>query len=226
MNIHKSININDFIVKEELKENEKEIWSGNQFFVNFFLESICGKKLRIYQNDFENIQLKENGENFNYEQMFFNEKDMRLEIGIFKKEIGIFIFEIIYKNYSSNGIKIQIKENNIIKYEICPEILIENYIIKSKINSNKNYFTIPICIYDQYYNQKKYNKLPSHQEFYIKYSDNIVPLNPSVISPFSSFSFTINIPISYFGNYQISNINFLIKVLENMTFYQIQFLLF
>ena len=99
--------------------------------------------------------------------MFFNEKDMGLEIGIFKKEIGIFIFEIMYKNYSSNGIKIQIKESNIIKYEICPEILIENYIIKSKLNSNKNYFTIPICIYDQYYNQKKYNKLPSHEEFYI-----------------------------------------------------------
>ena len=217
MNLHKSINIKDFVVKEvvpnlkgvlKLKENEKEIFSGNQFFVNFFLESTCGKKLRIYQNDFENIQLKENGENFNYEKMFFNEKDIGLEIGIFKKEIGIFIFEIMYKNYSSNGIKIQIKESNIIKYEICPEILIENYIIKSKLNSNKNYFIIPICIYDQYYNQKKYNKLPSQEEFFIKYPDNIVPLNPSVISPFSSFSFTINIPISYFGNYQISNINF------------------
>ena len=103
MNLHKSINIKDFVVKEvvpnlkgvlKLKENEKEIFSGNQFFVNFFLESTCGKKLRIYQNDFENIQLKENGENFNYEKMFFNEKDMGLEIGIFKKEIGIFIFEI------------------------------------------------------------------------------------------------------------------------------------
>ena len=45
MNLHKSINIKDFVVKEvvpnlkgvlKLKENEKEIFSGNQFFVNFF----------------------------------------------------------------------------------------------------------------------------------------------------------------------------------------------
>ena len=43
MNIHKSININDFIVKEELKENEKEIFSGNQFFVNFFQNQFVGK---------------------------------------------------------------------------------------------------------------------------------------------------------------------------------------
>ena len=52
MNLHKSINIKDFVVKEvvpnlkgvlKLKENKKEIFSGNQFFVNFFWNQLVGK---------------------------------------------------------------------------------------------------------------------------------------------------------------------------------------
>ena len=106
MNLNKFVHIKDFVIKEVIpnlkgqlmlnnKKFEDSFIAGSQILFFFHLFSTCGNKLRIYQNEFNNTILKQNGEDINYDKIKFNNDSMALEISVSNYIIGTYIYEII-----------------------------------------------------------------------------------------------------------------------------------
>ena len=184
------------------------IKEGERMTLNFYIQSICGIKLRIYldeinENDFK---LKINEEILRPESINFDEDSSMIKI-IFSLTIAkIYTAIVEFKGYDSYHLQFKIVANDAVsRIDLCEYGTTETtkYYSTSILNQAEEYFYVPICIYDFYGNLKD-SDTNSIEKPKIQYPFNLIPdYTADLENDSTNKRVLLKILFSTFGTYEI-----------------------
>ena len=190
------------------------IKAGERMTLNFYIQSICGIKLRIYLDEIneKDFKLKINEEILRPESISFDEDINKIKI-VFSLTIAkIYTALVEFKGYDSYPLQFKIVANDAVsRIDLCEHGTTEatKYYSTSILNQAEEYFYVPICIYDFYGNLKD-SDTNSIEKPKIKYPFNLIPdYTADLENDSTNKRVLLKILFSTFGTYEIFVDNFM-----------------
>ena len=226
MNQNKKVTINDFSLaqislreKGILKIDKEEYKVGETISLKFQIKSTCGELLKIYPQEYtksnidnsNSISLIINNVEEDPSEIVYNfeEATTTLKLDISKIKTGTYTALIKFNDNYSSPVQFTIIYGDVQRLEVCNENenIINETIINSYLEQEKDFFTVPICSYDQYNNSR-----PIDSAYYMTMINILYPnkytSNMDLDFNFKEDKIDYKVPFSIFGEYQFFNESF------------------
>ena len=193
--------------------NQKDFYeAGNHLNVNAFINSICGRHLRVFpQQFFKNFVLKVNNQPWTHFSYTFDKKAYALLVVIKElKTAGRVSLTPVWKGFEGTKLELTVIPGEITKYDICEPSYDKSTLqlnTQGQIGSNTFFFSI--CSTDQYKNPKPSKHTEDSQLIKVQYP-NLIPSSEKIkIEPnLEKTKFLITVPLTALGTYTLYNEQF------------------
>ena len=211
-----SMNKKGYLEIDTLNKDENNVpyvLAGEKITLFFYVTSFCNEKLRIFLDEInpDEFKFQINEENLTPEEISFIEELGKIKIVFYLKVAKIYTAIIEFKGYDSYPLQFIVKPNEASRLELCEHGSTDEnrYYTTSILEQTKDYFYVPICLYDNYENIKDINN--EHiQGLKIKYPLNIIPDESIEFKEDKNNKrILIKIFFSIFGTYEIFHENFI-----------------
>ena len=187
--------------------------AGKVITLDFYIQSLCGEKLRIYLNEInqDDFKLQVNEENLRPESISFDEGSNQIKIVLTFGVAKIYTALVEFHGYDSYPLQFIVKPNDVSRLELCEHGTTDTdkYYSTSILDQTKEYFYVPLCIYDNLGNLKDSNK-NAVQNAKIKYPLNMLPDETIELEEDKTNQrVLLKIFFSAFGTYEIFAENFI-----------------
>ena len=182
--------------------------AGEKITLNFYIQSLCGVKLRIYQDEIneKDFKFKLNQENLRPESINYDEDSNKYKIIFYSSVAKIYTAVVEFKGYDSYPFQFKIIANDAVsRIDLCSHGTTEanKYYSTSILNQAEGYFYIPLCIYD-YYGNLKNSDISRIGSTKIKYPYNLIPdYTADLENDSENKRVLLKILFSTFGTYEI-----------------------
>ena len=195
--------------------------AGEKITLNFYILSLCGVQLPIYLDEINanDFKLRINDDNISPESIDFDEDLTKIKIVFTLNEAKIYTAIIEFKGYDSNPLQFIVKANDVSRLELCEHGSTDEdkYYSTSILEQSKDYFHIPLCVYDNFGNLKD-PSTDNIKQFIVKYPLNILPDYETELKlDTSNKRLLLKILFSNFGTYEIFCENFIKEKIRYVT---------
>ena len=187
--------------------------AGERLTFIFYILSLCNEKLRIYSHEINSneFKLRINEENIIPESIKYDENSNNVKIILTLNEAKLYTGIVEFNGYDSYPLQFIILPNDVSRIELCEHGKTEEtkYYTTSIINQSKEYFFVPICVFDIFGNIKDVTA-DTIGNIKIKYPLNILPdERVDIIEDKINKRILVKIFFSTYGIYEIFCENFM-----------------